>query len=138
MISPISTKSTSNPRTVDGDSGRLTEQQLCAARVALNLPISRADMDPGGAEERTLMAARSLAIPATAPVSASRWVLIDQTCQIMFAGEGGNDFFRGSSFLDDFSGGEGDDTFVYSSDYDRISGGPGSDTLDFSESALGR
>jgi hypothetical protein len=75
---------------VDGDSGRLTEQQLCAARVALNLPVSRADMAPGSPEERTLMAARSLSIPATAPVSASRWVLIDQTCQILFAGEGGN------------------------------------------------
>jgi hypothetical protein len=75
---------------VDGDSGRLTEQQLCAARVALNLPVSRADMAPGSPEERTLMAARSLSIPATAPVSASRWVLIDQTCQILFAGEGSN------------------------------------------------
>ena len=35
--------------TVDGDSGSLTEQQLCAARVALNLPVSRADMEPGSA-----------------------------------------------------------------------------------------
>jgi LysM domain/L,D-transpeptidase catalytic domain len=75
---------------VDGDSGPLTEQQLCAARVALNLPISRADMVPGSAEERTLMAARSLSIPATAPASSGRWVLIDQTCQILFAGEGSN------------------------------------------------
>jgi hypothetical protein len=73
---------------VDGDSGRLTEQQLCAARVALGMPISRADMEPGGAEEQALMAAGSVPIPAGAPTSASRWVLIDQTCQVMFVGEG--------------------------------------------------
>ena len=73
---------------VDGDSGRLTEQQLCAARVALGLPISRADMEPGGAEEQALMAAGSVPIPAGAPSRSSRWVLIDQTCQVMFVGEG--------------------------------------------------
>ena len=73
---------------VDGDSGRLTEQQLCAARVALGQPVSRADMEPGGAEERALMAADALPIPPTAPVSAARWVLIDRTCQVMFVGEG--------------------------------------------------
>ena len=38
--------------TVDGDSGRLTEQQLCAARVALGMPISRADMDPAARRSR--------------------------------------------------------------------------------------
>ncbi len=74
--------------TIDGDSGRLTEQQLCTARVALNLPISRADMAPGSGEEQALMSAELLSIPPTAPVSAARWVLIDQTCQIMFVGEG--------------------------------------------------
>ena len=74
--------------TADGDSGRLTEQQLCGARVALGLPISRADMEPGGAEEQALMAAGSVPIPAGAPTSSSRWVLIDQTCQLMFVGEG--------------------------------------------------
>ena len=78
------------PLAVDGDSGRLTEQQLCAARAALNMPISRADMEPGGAEEQALMAAGSLSIPAGAPVSSARWGLIDQTCQIMFVGEGSN------------------------------------------------
>jgi len=74
--------------TVDGDSGSLTEQQLCAARVALNLPISRADMEPGSAEEQALMSAGSVPIPPTAPVGAGRWVMIDQTCQMMFVGEG--------------------------------------------------
>lgn len=78
------------PLAIDGDSGRLTEQQLCAARMALNLPVSRADMEPGGPEEQALMAATSLSIPAGAPVSASRWALIDRTCQIMFVGEGSN------------------------------------------------
>ena len=74
--------------TVDGDSGRLTEQQLCAARVAMGMPISRADMEPGGPEEQTLMAATSIGIPPTAPTWAGRWVLIDKTCQVMFVGEG--------------------------------------------------
>ena len=74
--------------TVDGDSGRLTEQQLCAARVAMGMPISRADMEPGGPEEQALMAATSIGVPPTAPTWAGRWVLIDKTCQVMFVGEG--------------------------------------------------
>ena len=57
------------PLDVDGASGRLTEQQLCAARVALGLPASRADMEPGGPEEQMLMGATSLPIPAAAPVT---------------------------------------------------------------------
>ena len=72
---------------VDGDSGSLTRQQLCAARLALNLPVSRADMAPGSDEERALMAATTLAIPSTARVEEDRWVLIDKTCQVMFVGE---------------------------------------------------
>lgn len=72
---------------VDGDSGPLTRQQLCAARLALNLPVSTADMVPGSDEERFLMAATSVAIPSTAIVAADKWVLIDQTCQVMFVGE---------------------------------------------------
>lgn len=75
---------------VDGDSGPLTEQQLCAARLALGLPVSRGDMAPGSPEERALMRAESISIPPTAPVDHGRWVLIDQTCQILFAGEGGS------------------------------------------------
>ena len=73
---------------VDGDSGRLTEQQLCAYRVALNLPISRADIEPGSPEEQALMATTSLAIPSSAPTWAGRWALVDQTCQIMYVGDG--------------------------------------------------
>jgi hypothetical protein len=76
--------------TLDGESGRLTEQQLCAARVALNLPVSRADLAPGSLEEYVLMTAPSLPIPPMAPVHAGRWVLIDKTCQVMFVGEGSN------------------------------------------------
>jgi L,D-transpeptidase catalytic domain len=75
---------------VDGVSGPFTRQQLCAARMALHLPISRADMAPGSEEERTLLSAQSIAIPADAAVASSRWVVVDKTCQIMFAGEGSN------------------------------------------------
>jgi len=74
--------------TIDGDSGRLTEQQLCAARVALGMPISRADMEPGGPEEQALMAATSVGVPPSAPTWAGRWILIDKTCQVIFVGEG--------------------------------------------------
>jgi hypothetical protein len=75
---------------IDGWSGPLTQQQLCAARVALNLPVSRADMVPGSEEEQVLMSADSLPIPSTADLSAERWVLVDKTCQVMFAGESSN------------------------------------------------
>jgi hypothetical protein len=73
---------------VDGVSGPFTRQQLCAARMALHLPISRADMVPGSAEEQALMSAQSIAIPQNAAVGSSRWILINKTCQVMFAGEG--------------------------------------------------
>ena len=36
-------------------------------RVALNLPISRADIEPGSPEEQALMATTSLSIPSSAP-----------------------------------------------------------------------
>jgi lipoprotein-anchoring transpeptidase ErfK/SrfK len=74
----------------DNQSGRLTKQQLCAARVSLGLPISRNDMAPGSPEEQALMSASSLPAPSTAPVQAGRWALIDQTCQVMFIGDGPN------------------------------------------------
>ena len=73
---------------VDGVSGPFTRQQLCAARMALHLPISRNDMTPGSSEEQALMSAQSIAIPADAAVGSSRWILINKTCQVMFAGEG--------------------------------------------------
>ena len=75
---------------VDGKSGRLTRQQLCAARVALNLPVNRLDMAPGSPEEQALMSVNSLPTPPTAPVEAGRWILIDQTCEVMFVGDGPN------------------------------------------------
>jgi hypothetical protein len=75
------------PLAVDGISGRMTRQLLCAARLALGLPVSRDDMVPGGDEERSLMAATGLQIPTGAPIHANRWVFIDQHCQILFAGE---------------------------------------------------
>jgi L,D-transpeptidase catalytic domain/LysM domain len=78
------------PLTVDGQSGRLTRQQLCAARVALNLPITRDDMAPGSLEEIALMSTNALPTPPTAPADAGRWVLIDQTCEVMFVGDGPN------------------------------------------------
>jgi len=77
--------------TVDGESGRMTEQLLCAARLSLGLPVSREDMAPGSAEEQSLMAATGLQIPPGAPVSADRWGLIDQHCQVLFVGQGSNE-----------------------------------------------
>lgn len=73
---------------VDGDSGPLTRQQLCAVRLALGLPVSRSDMAPGSEEERALMAATAVTAPAAADVDSDRWALIDKTCQIMFVGAG--------------------------------------------------
>ena len=72
---------------VDGDSGPLTRQQLCAFRLARNLAVTRNDMAPGSEEERLLMATTTLPIPPTAIVTADRWIVIDKTCQVMFAGE---------------------------------------------------
>ena len=73
---------------VDGVSGSVTRQRLCAARMALGLPASTLDMAQGSEEEQILMAATQLNIPFSAPVEEERWVLIDQTCQIMFVGAG--------------------------------------------------
>jgi len=75
--------------TIDGAAGPFTRQQLCVARMAMNLPISRSDMQPGSPEEQALMAATSISVPATAAVSAGRWILVDKTCQVTFAGDGG-------------------------------------------------
>lgn len=72
----------------DGLSGPLTEQALCAARVALSLSVSRADMEPGSEEERALMSASELPVPSAPAVGSPKWGLVDQTCQVMFLGEG--------------------------------------------------
>jgi L,D-transpeptidase catalytic domain len=71
---------------VDGVSGPVTRQRLCAARLGLGLPVSTADMVPGSPEEQWMMAAPSLAVPLTSAILSERWILIDRTCQIMFVG----------------------------------------------------
>jgi hypothetical protein len=71
---------------VDGVSGPLTGQRLCAARLTLGLPTTIADMAPGSNEQDTLFRADELATPTTAPIDRDRWVLIDRTCQVMFVG----------------------------------------------------
>ncbi|MGH9132778.1 MAG: L,D-transpeptidase family protein [Ilumatobacteraceae bacterium] len=73
---------------VDGISGPVTRQRLCAARLALGLPVSTADMEPGSEEEHALMAATSIPVPFTTAILSERWILIDRTCQIMFVGAG--------------------------------------------------
>ena len=71
---------------VDGISGPITRQRLCAARLGLGLPLSTTDMEPGSDEEQTLLAADSIKVPWNRAVTASRWALVDRTCQVMFVG----------------------------------------------------
>ncbi len=73
---------------VDGISGPVTRQRLCAFRLAAGLPVSTVDMAAGSEEEQLLMATPALPIPFTSSILAERWILIDRTCQIMFVGEG--------------------------------------------------
>jgi hypothetical protein len=73
---------------VDGISGPVTRQRLCAFRLASGLPVSTADMAAGSEEEQLLMASTTLPIPFTSALLAPRWALIDETCQIMFVGVG--------------------------------------------------
>ncbi len=75
---------------VDGVSGPQTRQRLCAARLALGLPTSTTDMQPGTAEHLQLFSTETLPTPASTAVESERWILIDRTCQIMFLGEGGD------------------------------------------------
>ncbi len=77
-----------NPLEVDGRSGQLTRQQLCAARAFLGVPISRSDMAAGSEEEAKLLALPSLPIPPVAPSDAEHWALVDMTCQVLIAGNG--------------------------------------------------
>ena len=72
---------------VDGISGPVTRQRLCAARVALGLPINRNNMASGSEEETVMLAARELTTPFTSAIRSNRWILIDRTCQVMFVGE---------------------------------------------------
>lgn len=73
---------------VDGDSGPLTRQLLCAARLGLGLRVSASHMAEGSPEEAALFEADSLTIPDGAPVWSSNWIVIDKTCQVMITGEG--------------------------------------------------
>ena len=73
---------------VDGISGSVTQQRLCAFRLAAGLPVSTKDMAAGSEEEQLLMATETLPIPFTSAILAERWALIDETCQIMFVGVG--------------------------------------------------
>ncbi len=73
---------------VDGDSGPLTQQMLCAARMGLGLRVSVSHMSEDSPEEADLFEAESLSIPNGAAVWANRWILVDKTCQVVFIGEG--------------------------------------------------
>lgn len=73
---------------VDGASGPLTGQRLCAARLALGLTTTIADMSPGTEEQVRLIEATELPTPTSTATASERWVLIDRTCQIVFIGAG--------------------------------------------------
>ena len=73
---------------IDGISGPVTRQRLCAFRLSAGLPVSTEDMEAGSEEEALLMATKTLGTPFTSAILAERWVLIDETCQIMFVGLG--------------------------------------------------
>ena len=77
-----------SPLLVDGISGPVTRQRLCAARLAMGLEINTTDMAAGSAEERMLLAADELPLPFTSSLNQPKWILIDRTCQFMFVGEG--------------------------------------------------
>jgi len=74
---------------VDGISGPVTRRSLCAARLALGLPVSRADMEPGSPEMEALLATPALPTPPNM-ASDGRWIFIDLTCQVLITGEGPN------------------------------------------------
>jgi hypothetical protein len=76
------------PLLVDGVSGPVTRQRLCAFRVTMGFPASTADMVAGSDEEIWLNLMPSLPVPPSSARDAERWVLMDQTCQIMFVGAG--------------------------------------------------
>ncbi len=75
---------------VDGDSGPLTRQMVCAARMGLGLRVHNGYLPAGGEEESTIFAATELGVPTGAPTSEDKWMLIDKTCQVIFTGEGGD------------------------------------------------
>lgn len=73
---------------VDGRTGPATEQRLCAFRVAVGLPASTDAMTAVSDEMTLLTAIEQLPAPADAATDTDRWILIDQTCQTMFIGNG--------------------------------------------------
>lgn len=72
---------------VDGVSGPVTRRALCAGRLALGIPVSRADMVPGSPEEQQLLATTALPIPPNVATD-GRWIFIDLTCQVLLTGDG--------------------------------------------------
>lgn len=74
------------PLAVDGISGPLTGQRLCAARQALGLEPTVDDLQWGSTEQTTILTATDLSAPMTTAVETERWALIDRTCQVMFIG----------------------------------------------------
>jgi hypothetical protein len=73
--------------TVDGASGPVTRRALCVSRLALGLPVSRADMATASPEEAVLLAATALPVPPEVGTD-GRWIFIDLTCQVLLTGEG--------------------------------------------------
>ena len=76
------------PLGVDGDSGQLTRQMLCTARMGLGLPVSGGHLAADTDEADTIMNADGFGVPAGAATWSNKWILIDKTCQVMFIGEG--------------------------------------------------
>lgn len=76
------------PIAVDGVSGPVTGQRLCAARLMLGLPASVNNMRPGSDEQAVLFAATGLPTPVSSATESERWALLDRTCQMMFIGTG--------------------------------------------------
>ncbi|MAT05999.1 MAG: hypothetical protein CL424_13255 [Acidimicrobiaceae bacterium] len=75
---------------IDGDSGPLTRQAVCAARMVLGLPESTDHLPQGSDEEATVFAATpaDFTIPDGAATWSSKWILINETCQVIVTGEG--------------------------------------------------
>ncbi len=93
---------------VDGDAGRLTRQALCAARMGLGLEVHNRNLVVGSDEEAAIFAATELGIPEGAPTDAAKWILVDQTCQVIFTGEGDD---RVVGVFPTSTGEEGHETF---------------------------
>ena len=96
------------PLDLDGDSGMYTRQALCVARMLLGLPVHNGHLPAGSEEEAAIFAATELSIPAGAPTDAGKWILVDQTCQVIVTGE------RADRIVDVFptsTGQEGHETF---------------------------